>query len=113
MAGVQLELAILEEGDLKDFDMRPGKMIWEVRRNGIDKGRAVEALMVNPPFRGRVPVFVGDDETDLDGFAGARRLGGMALPVRDITPGPGFEGPPEVRAWLAALPQHLAEKATA
>ncbi len=104
--------AILED-DLKDFDMRPGKMIWEVRRNGIDKGKAVEALMANPPFRGRVPVFVGDDETDLDGFAGVRRLGGMALPVRDLTPGPGFDGPAEVRAWLAALPQRLAEKVPA
>ena len=104
--------AILED-DLKDFDMRPGKMIWEVRRNGIDKGKAVEALMANPPFRGRVPVFVGDDETDLDGFAGARRLGGMALPVRDLTPGPGFDGPAEVRVWLAALPQRLAEKVPA
>jgi len=105
--------AVLEAGDLREFDMRPGKMIWEVRRNGIDKGKAVEALMADPPFRGRVPVFVGDDETDLDGFAGARRLGGLALPVRDLTPGPGFEGPAQVRAWLAKLPMHLVEKVPA
>ena len=63
--------------------------------------------MALPPFSGRVPVFVGDDETDLDGFAGARRLGGIALPVRDLTPGPGFAEPAEVRAWLAALPARL------
>jgi trehalose 6-phosphate phosphatase len=105
--------AVLEHEHLRDFDMRPGKMLWEVRRNGIDKGKAVEALMANAPFAGRTPVFVGDDETDLDGFAGARRLGGFALPVRDLTPGPGFAGPDEVRAWLAALPAHLAEKVMA
>lgn len=105
--------AILEEDNLKDYDMRPGKMIWEVRRNGIDKGKAVEALMANFPFQGRTPVFIGDDETDLDGFAGARRLGGMALPVRDLTPGPGFAGPAEVRAWLAALPTNVAERVMA
>ncbi|MBM3549282.1 MAG: trehalose-phosphatase [Alphaproteobacteria bacterium] len=104
--------AVLAEEDLQDFSMRPGKMLWEVRRNGIDKGKAVEAFMASRPFAGRVPVFVGDDETDLDGFAGARRLGGFALPVRDLMPGPGFAGPPEVRAWLAELPSHL-EKVTA
>lgn len=99
--------AVLADDDLKDFDMRPGKMLWEVRRNGIDKGKAVEALMAEPPFRGRVPVFVGDDETDLDGFAGARRGGGIALPVRDVSPGPGFGGPAGVRTWLAALPSRI------
>lgn len=99
--------AVLADDDLHDFDMRPGKMLWEVRRNGIDKGKAVEALMRLAPFAGRIPVFVGDDETDLDGFAGARRLGGLALPVRDLTPGPGFDGPSEVRAWLGQLPAHL------
>lgn len=46
--------AVLADDDLKDFDMRPGKMLWEVRRNGIDKGKAVEALMAEPPFRGRI-----------------------------------------------------------
>jgi trehalose 6-phosphate phosphatase len=99
--------AVLAADDMRDFDLRPGKMIWEVRRNGIDKGKAVEAFMALPPFSGRVPVFVGDDETDLDGFAGARRMGGFALPVRDLTPGPGFAGPAEVRAWLSQLPAHV------
>jgi trehalose 6-phosphate phosphatase len=99
--------AVLAEDDLGDYSMRPGKMLWEVRRDGIDKGKAVEAFMALKPFSGRVPVFVGDDETDLDGFAGARRLGGFALPVRDLTPGPGFADPAEVRAWLAVLPAHL------
>lgn len=98
---------VLAGDDLRDFDLRPGKMLWEVRRNGIDKGKAVEALMADPPFSGRVPVFVGDDETDLDGFAGARRVGGFALPVKDVSPGPGFGGPADVREWIASLPARM------
>ena len=101
--------AVLADPAFEEFDLRPGKMLWEVRRSGIDKGRAVEALMADPPFIGRTPVFVGDDETDLDGFAGARRLGGFALPVGDAlaAQGYGFAAPADVRAWLAALPMRI------
>lgn len=105
--------AVLGNDGFDDFDLRPGKMLWEVRRNGIDKGKAVEALMASPPFKGRVPVFVGDDETDLDGFAGARRLGGIALPVKDVSPGPGFDGPADVRTWVASLPSMIERRVLA
>jgi trehalose 6-phosphate phosphatase len=92
-------------------DILEGKMVFEVRQKGVDKGIAVDALMQTPPFRGRLPVFIGDDETDLDGFAAAERLGGFALPVgRGTTPG--FKAPEEVRRWLAALPGRVLEKAS-
>lgn len=108
----RLEL-VLAGPDFKDFDLRPGKMLWEVRRKGIDKGRAVEALMAEPPFAGRIPVFIGDDETDLDGFAGARRVGGFALPVGDTIPGHGrgFGAPADVRVWIASLPSRIERSA--
>jgi trehalose 6-phosphate phosphatase len=89
-------------------DILEGKMVFEVRQKGINKGLAVDALMQTPPFKGRLPVFIGDDETDLDGFAAAERLGGFALPVgRGVTPG--FETPEEVRQWLVALPARIRE----
>jgi trehalose 6-phosphate phosphatase len=106
-AGEILERRIrtaLAAGELANFDLRRGKMTWEVRPAGFDKGTAVEALMASPPFAGRVPVFVGDDETDLDGFAGARRLGGLAFAVDGAAGTSGFAEPAEVRSWLAALP---------
>jgi trehalose 6-phosphate phosphatase len=76
----------------------PGAMVWEVKPRGADKGTAVAALMARRPFTGRVPVYVGDDVTDLDGFREARALGGMGLRVQDS-----FGDAAGVRAWLAAL----------
>jgi len=73
-------------------------MAWEVKPAGIDKGRAVDALMARPPFAGRVPVYVGDDITDEDGMRAARALGGLGLRVQDW-----FGDAAGVRAWLAAL----------
>ncbi len=76
----------------------PGHMVWEVKPRGADKASAVEAIMSRPPFAGRVPVYLGDDVTDEDGFRAARALGGLGLRVQDI-----FGDAAGVRAWLAGL----------
>lgn len=83
-----------------------GKAVLELRGAGLDKGRAVAALLSAPPFAGRLPVFVGDDRTDEDAFLEVERLGGRALPVGPTPPGGRaavFAGPGEVRAWLEGL----------
>lgn len=84
------------------FELQRGKMVLELRVGGRDKGTAIEAYMSEPPFRGRVPVFVGDDLTDEFGFGVVNRLGGVSVKVG--------EGPSQarwriadaaaVRAWL-------------
>jgi trehalose 6-phosphate phosphatase len=79
------------------FVMTPARKAWELRPRGADKGTAVEALMQRLPFAGRHPVFVGDDVTDEDGMAAARRMGGLGLRVDDT-----FASPSGVRAWLHA-----------
>ncbi len=71
---------------------------WEVKPVGIDKGRAVTALMAKEPFAGRTPVFLGDDVTDEDGMRVAREMGGLGLRVQDH-----FENAAGVRHWLAQL----------
>lgn len=84
------------------FEIHPSKMAWEIRLAGIHKGNAVEALMAQPPFAGRIPVFVGDDVTDMDGVRAAKALGGYGYLIPDDFPtGHAF------RAWLA----HFGENA--
>jgi trehalose 6-phosphate phosphatase len=55
--------------------------VVEVVPANVDKGRAVQALMRQPPFTGRRPVFVGDDLTDEYGFTAANALGGWSVLV--------------------------------
>ncbi len=63
------------------YGLHGGKMIWEAKPEGRDKGRALRRLMQQPPFAGRRPVMVGDDVTDEDGFRAALALGGSAVKV--------------------------------
>lgn len=65
----------------KEFVVVEGKMVFEARPAGVDKGVAVQRFMNEAPFTDRVPVFVGDDKTDEDGFAAVARLGGVAIKV--------------------------------
>lgn len=63
------------------FEVVDGKCVLEARPAGIDKGTAILRLMQQPPFRGRLPVFFGDDRTDEDGFDAMRTVGGIAVKV--------------------------------
>jgi trehalose 6-phosphate phosphatase len=81
--------------DSAEFELLAGHMIWEDRPRGINKGKAVTDLMERAPFRGRLPVFIGDDETDKDGIAAVQSLGGTGLWVPDL-----FGDAAGVRVWL-------------
>jgi trehalose 6-phosphate phosphatase len=61
----------------------PGKMVFEVRPQGLDKGTAVKAFLDEPPFKGRTPVYMGDDVTDEDAFAAVNALGGITVKIDD------------------------------
>jgi trehalose 6-phosphate phosphatase len=82
--------------DTPGFAILPARMAWEVKPLGADKGTAVVALMADAPFAGRLPIFIGDDVTDEDGMAAARRLGGAGLRVDEA-----FGTAQGVRDWLA------------
>lgn len=86
------------------FVLQPGNMVLELLPATSDKGQAIEAFMGEPPFAGRVPVFVGDDTTDERGFDVVNRLGGHTIKVgegRSIARWSIAE-PYAVRAWLDA-----------
>lgn len=86
------------------YTLRAGKRVIEITPTGRDKGKAIAAFMRARPFRGRLPVFLGDDVTDEHGFGAVNHLGGLSVKV-----GP---GPTEatwrlpdvaaVRRWLRA-----------
>lgn len=86
------------------LELQGGKGIIEAKPRGVHKGRAILDFMAQPPFAGRVPVFVGDDLGDEPGFAAVQARGGLAIKVgageslaqhRCATPA-------ALRAWLTA-----------
>jgi trehalose 6-phosphate phosphatase len=87
------------------YEVMPGKFMVEIKQAGFSKGTAVATLMEHPPFRGRRPLFIGDDVTDESVIAIVPQFGGIAFSVGCKVPGTvgSFDRPEEVRAWLAEL----------
>lgn len=83
-----------------DYEVLGGKAVFEIRRRGVHKGAAVAVLLQHAPFAGRVPLFLGDDLTDLDAIELVRARGGHGLLVGPNGP---LRGPADVRRWLAEL----------
>jgi len=86
-------------------EVLPGKAMFEVKRLGVNKGEGVRALMKNPPFDKRKPIFIGDDVTDESVFAVLPALGGEGFSVgREFHDLAGiFASPSEVRRTLQRL----------
>ena len=68
-----------ELGD--DYVVQLGKCVVELRPAGTDKGEAIRAFMSEMPFRGRTPVFIGDDLTDEHGFDVVNEMEGYSVKV--------------------------------
>ncbi|WP_442237010.1 trehalose-phosphatase [Rhodopseudomonas pseudopalustris] len=85
------------------FDVLPGKAVCEIKPAGVTKASGVRELLRHPPFRGRRPMFIGDDVTDETVFAIMPDLRGLAYSVgRHATGVDGvFAAPRDVRRWLA------------
>lgn len=60
---------------------KAGKCVIELLWPGADKGGAVDLLAARAPFAGAMPVFIGDDVTDEDGFTACAKLGGFGIAV--------------------------------
>jgi trehalose 6-phosphate phosphatase len=73
------EQLLREQGD--GLRLIPGRMVVEFQPRHHGKGGAIAAFMAEPPFRGRLPVFLGDDTTDEEGFAEVNRRGGLSIRV--------------------------------
>ncbi|MFN2260260.1 MAG: trehalose-phosphatase [Parasphingopyxis sp.] len=85
-----------ELADALGLSVKHGKMVAEILPRGADKGEAVRAIMTREAFAGTIPLFIGDDITDEDGFRAAQQLGGLGVLV----------GEREGSAAAARLPSH-------
>lgn len=63
------------------LELQRGKRVVEIKPAGIDKGTAVAEYLMEPPFKGRRPVFIGDDFNDEHAFAEVNRLDGISIKV--------------------------------
>jgi trehalose 6-phosphate phosphatase len=83
-------------------EILPGKSLFEVKPPAFNKGIAVRALMRQPPFKNRRPVFLGDDVTDESVFRVMPEFDGLAFSVGRRFPSTNgyFATPREVRHWL-------------
>ena len=66
-----------------DLFFRDGKMLAELSTTDDNKGDGVRAIMEQAPFAGAMPIFIGDDVTDEDGFAAVAEMGGYGIVVGD------------------------------
>ncbi len=99
-------VAELETDIGDDYRLIDGKMVLEIAPRDQTKGEAIRKILHHVPFRGRRPVFVGDDVTDEDGFRAVNALGGLAVRVGgdDQTAARyRLPGVAAVRAWLEAI----------
>jgi trehalose 6-phosphate phosphatase len=92
------------------FRIQPGKMVFEIKPAGKDKGTAIAEFLEEAPFRGRTPVFLGDDVTDEYGFHVVNARGGSSIKVGTGHTVAGWRLPDvaAVRAWLARCLMRLA-----
>jgi trehalose 6-phosphate phosphatase len=103
------ELLKLASERLKPFEpqfvMLCGKDIVEIKSGAFSKGTALRKLLALPPFKGRRPIYCGDDTTDEDAFNMLAEFGGAGVSVGHRMAGAAYEvpAPADIRNWLARI----------
>lgn len=87
------------------IEVLPGKLVCEIKHSGFTKATGVTELMAHEPFKGRRPIFIGDDITDETVFAIMPDMKGLSFSVGRHAKGVDghFNAPRDVRAWLSHL----------
>ena len=91
------------EGQL---ELQHGKRVVELRPTGATKAEAVSAFLAEPPFAGRLPIFIGDDLTDEPAFDLVNACDGLSVVVGATRPSAARSRLADVTAvhdWLAQL----------
>jgi trehalose 6-phosphate phosphatase len=87
------------------IEVLPGKCVCEIKHSGFTKATGVRELMTHDPFKGRKPLFIGDDVTDESVFAIMPDFDGTAFSVGRRARGVDghFDAPNDVREFLSKL----------
>lgn len=103
--GAVLRLAQTVVASCPGLALQPGKCVVEIKPAGTSKGEAIAAFMREPPFYGRIPVFVGDDLTDEAGFREVNAHDGITVKVGagDTEARWRWQTVRQVHQWLQAL----------
>jgi trehalose 6-phosphate phosphatase len=107
---VVAELKRIVAGARYDVALRRGRKVIEAVPSAFSKATALTWLAGRPPFKGRVPIMIGDDAGDESAFAAAEKLGGIGLSVAGehfSRAAADFDGVASVHAWLADLASRL------
>jgi trehalose 6-phosphate phosphatase len=97
--------AFMRGQDPSGLELVRGRRVLEIKPAGFDQGQAIERFMQRPPFLGRIPILIADEESDESGFRTTLALGGQAFSVGQALPGltGAFPHPSAVRDWLMTL----------
>jgi trehalose 6-phosphate phosphatase len=81
-----------------------GRMVVELRLAGANKADAIREFLDETPFKGRRPIFIGDDVTDEAALEEVERIGGLSVAVGDrVHAMLRVSSPRDVRVFLEEL----------
>ncbi|MCC2653058.1 MAG: trehalose-phosphatase, partial [Microvirga sp.] len=64
-----------------DYRVQHGKAVAEILPSAAGKGRVIERFLHEAPYKGRRPIFIGDDLTDENGFKAVNAHGGLSVRI--------------------------------
>ena len=64
-----------------DYRVQHGKAVAEILPSAAGKGKVIERFLHEAPYRGRRPIFIGDDLTDENGFKAVNAHGGLSVRI--------------------------------
>jgi trehalose 6-phosphate phosphatase len=97
------------------FELQPGNHVFEFKPRGMDKGIAVAGFLDERPFKGRRPVYLGDDLTDEHAFVLVNQRGGASIRIGERTPSHAtftLSSPADVHTWLDSVKARLMQGTT-
>jgi trehalose 6-phosphate phosphatase len=64
-----------------EYRLQHGKAVAEILPSAAGKGKVIERFLHASPYKGRRPIFVGDDLTDENGFKTVNARGGLSVRI--------------------------------